>query len=141
MVAQLRYQLSSQPSLSNEAVRGWLVGLRWPAGECDALLLAVTEAIDNAFEHAYRGAIGEVTVEGRQELTRSGLRRVVLTVTDRGRWRFTHQCHPPRGHGLRLMRELTEAINIAADAGGTRVQLISRSVARFVPDGHRSMTD
>jgi anti-sigma regulatory factor (Ser/Thr protein kinase) len=126
----LHYRLTSQPSLSHDAVRDWLEELDWPAGERDALVLAVAEAISNAIEHGYRGVAGEITVRGRQELTRSGLRQVVLTVTDQGRWRPIRHHDPLRGLGLDLIRELTAGLRIEPGPNGTRVQLTSRAVAR-----------
>ncbi|HZZ50882.1 MAG TPA: ATP-binding protein [Pseudonocardia sp.] len=129
----LHCRLTSQPSLSHDEIRDWLDGLSWPAAERDALLLAVAEAIGNAVEHAYHGAAGEVTVRGRQEFIRTGLRQVVLTVTDQGRWRSAQHCQPPRGQGLGLIRELTAELRIEPGPSGTRVRLVSRPVARLVP--------
>jgi anti-sigma regulatory factor (Ser/Thr protein kinase) len=131
-MATLHRAVSSQPSvLSQDAVRRWLVGLRWPDAERDDLLLAVTEAVSNAGEHAYRGAPGAITVSGRHQLTRAGLRRVEITVADHGHWRPVRHCHAPRGQGLGLMRELTASVRIDAEPGGTRVRLTSRPVPRL----------
>lgn len=134
-MATLHYTVSSRPTLSPDAVRSWLVGLRWPDADRDDLLLAVGEAISNAAEHAYPGAPGDITVSGRHELTRAGLRRVVITVTDQGHWRPTRYCRPPRGQGLGLMRELTASLRIETEPDGTRVRLVSRPVMRVVSSG------
>ena len=76
------------------------------------MLIAVGEACANAIEHA--GAAAGSTIEVRAQLVG---REVVLRICDHGRWR-TAAPRSQRGHGLRLMRVLMDAIDIATVRDG-----------------------
>ena len=84
------------------------------------MLIAVGEACANAIEHA--GAEPDSTIEVRAQLVG---REAVLRICDHGRWR-TAAARSERGHGLRLMRVLMDAIDIASVNDGTRVELRRR---------------
>jgi hypothetical protein len=52
----LQLELAADPvvaSMARDRVRQWLTALGWPAGQCDDIVLAVSEAVGNAIEHAY----------------------------------------------------------------------------------------
>jgi anti-anti-sigma factor len=101
-------------------LRVWLARAGATASEAGDVLIAVGEACANAIEHA--GADPQSTIEVRAQLVG---REAVLRICDRGRWRST-AVRAERGHGLRLMRVLMDAIDIATINDGTRVELRRR---------------
>ena len=98
-------------------LRAWLARAGATASEAGDVLIAVGEACANAIEHA--GAAPGSTIEVRAQLAG---REAVLRICDHGTWRSA-AARSERGHGLRLMRVLMDAIDIASVHGGTRVQL------------------
>ena len=98
-------------------LRVWLARAGATASETGDVLIAVGEACANAIEHA--GAARGSAVEVRAQLIG---REVVLRVFDHGHWRSA-AARTERGHGLRLMRVLMDAIQITSVGDGTRVQL------------------
>jgi hypothetical protein len=56
------------------------------------------------------------------------INRVVVSVTDHGRWKPRAVSPGPRGRGLQMMRALTESLDVTATGAGTRVTMISRAV-------------
>jgi anti-sigma regulatory factor (Ser/Thr protein kinase) len=115
------------PRRARYLLRSWLDGLGWPAENADDLVLAVSEAVSNAVEHAYpAGRHGTVVLWADLLWGPNGTRRVLLTVTDHGAW---HEPHPgdrrPRW-GLRLIRAVTDRIDLRGSAAGTRLKAISR---------------
>ena len=108
-------------------LRAWLARAGATASEGGDVLIAVGEACANAIEHA--GAQPGSTIDVRAQLVG---REVVLRICDHGHWR-TSSARSERGHGLRLMRVLMDAIDIAAVHDGTRVELRRRLAARGEP--------
>ncbi|MEA2143464.1 MAG: hypothetical protein QOI64_1894 [Solirubrobacteraceae bacterium] len=98
-------------------LRAWLMRVGASASEAGDVLIAVGEACANAIEHA--GAEPGSTIEVRAQLVGG---EVVLRICDSGHWRSA-AARTERGHGLRLMRVLMDAIEIASVGDGTRVQL------------------
>ena len=105
-------------------LRAWLARAGASASEGGDVLIAVGEACANAIEHA--GAQPGSTIDVRAQLVG---REVVLRICDRGHWRAS-TTRSERGHGLRLMRVLMDAIDIATVNDGTRVELRRRLAAR-----------
>jgi anti-sigma regulatory factor (Ser/Thr protein kinase) len=126
----------STPAAVRRQLRAWLEKLGWPRGHAEDLLLAVDEAVSNAVEHAYPAPAsthsrpGELGVELciRDATAADDTHRAVVTVTDRGRWKPPAVCSGTRGRGLRLMRALTDSLDVTAGGPGTRVKMISRAV-------------
>lgn len=122
------------PSAVRRRFRRWLATLGWPEVDAEDLLLAVSEAVSNASDHAYahQQECGEVVVEARCVRGSNGSRRVVITVSDHGAWRPPPARHENRRRGVPLMRACTESVDIRGSAAGTRVRMISRPVPAHV---------
>jgi len=120
-VAPLALEVPAAPvelaAVRREA-RGWL---RTAGADDDTVrdvLLAIGEATANAVEHAYAdGAAGTVEVELGQE--RAG--EVVAVVSDRGAWREPSAAPGDRGHGIGLMHQVMDEVEVDSGATGTRV--------------------
>ena len=94
-------------------------------------MLAVSEAVSNAIEHAHRDqAVGLVTITGGVETTPGGRRRVMVVVRDYRRWRPVPVHHENRRRGIPIMRACMDMVIIGhfADQVGTWVVLRSRVV-------------
>jgi anti-sigma regulatory factor (Ser/Thr protein kinase) len=139
IVRPLRLHLPVHPSTPGEVrrqLRRWLDALGWPREHAEDLLLAVDEAVSNAVEHAYPDPIPAQTHRDgpRVELCVSDTtatddtHRVVVSVTDQGRWKPRAVSPGSRGRGLQMMRALAESLDVTATGSGTRVTMISRAV-------------
>ena len=95
-------------------------GLRRDGSE---IILAVSEACNNAIEHAYSGANGSLRVTA--EVSEGWLEAVV---EDRGRWREERPAGD-RGRGLLLIRRLMDSTEFRTDHRGTRAVLRRRAPA------------
>ena len=131
----LRLALPADPisiSVSRAGVRRWLAGWSWPADQLDDIVLAVSEAVSNAIEHAYLNQPpGTVDVRGGIETTPCGQRRATIIVRDHGRWRPTPIYHDNRRRGIPLMRACMDTVTIGQpddDPVGTRVVLRSKAI-------------
>lgn len=117
------------PTLIRGRLRGWLSRLNWPTEESQDLLLAVSEAVSNAAEHAYRpGEPGPIEVVVTPSAPTDGSRTLTVTVTDHGRWRPPPVHHEGRRRGIPLMRLMTQLLRIDGGVSGTRVTMSSRPV-------------
>ncbi len=100
------------------------------AGEAlDDLHLVLGEAAANAAEHAYPDGSGPV----RCELAREQDGAVRFAVRDAGRWRPVPEDNGHRGHGLRVMRQLTEGLRVDRGPDGTTVSGRLLPVAQAFP--------
>jgi len=118
-------------SVARDEVGQWLTALCWPAGQREDIVLAMSEAVSNAIEHAYLDqAVGLVTITGGVETAPDGRRRVTVVVRDYGRWRPIPIQHENRRQGIPIMRACMDAVSIghSADQVGTWVVLRSRAV-------------
>jgi anti-sigma regulatory factor (Ser/Thr protein kinase) len=86
------------------------------AQRADAVL-AVSEACNNAIEHAYRGGEGTISL-----LLHHGGTLLHITVEDRGSWR-PPEPDPTRGFGILIMKGTMSTTDVAHGDGGTRVAL------------------
>jgi anti-sigma regulatory factor (Ser/Thr protein kinase) len=118
----------ASPSRVRRALRSWLARLPMTDDDRDDLVLAVSEAVANAVDHAYTGMAEpggiavRAAVEGRPDATC----RVVVAVADAGRWRPAPSQPGYRGRGLRLMRACTGEMQVTVNEAGTQVLLVSR---------------
>jgi PAS domain S-box-containing protein len=99
-------------------LRGWLGQLSLDPLVTQDVLIAACEACANAIEHGYRGQRAGM-VRLRAEASGPDL---LLTVTDRGRWRPPRQLRE-RGHGLKLIRATMREVNITSGDAGTTVRM------------------
>ncbi|HEY1970383.1 MAG TPA: ATP-binding protein [Pseudonocardia sp.] len=107
------------PGMRGE-VRRWLMPLSLSDEARYDLLVAVSEAVTNAIEHAYPLEAENKTVE-LSFWTEP--RMVNLEIVDHGRWRTPAALPQGRGLGIPLMQRLVESVAIHFDSRGTRVLL------------------
>jgi DNA-binding transcriptional MerR regulator/anti-sigma regulatory factor (Ser/Thr protein kinase) len=111
------------PAVARSMARLRRVVERWGtdaglAGEpLDDLHLVLGEAAANAAEHAYPDEPGDV----RCSLARERDGAVRFTVRDGGRWRPVPVDNGHRGHGLRVMQQLSEGFRVERGPEGTTV--------------------
>lgn len=117
--------------MARQRVREWLTAWSWPADQLEDILLAISEAVTNAIDHAYVDQPpGTVEVRGGVEAAPQGQHRVRMIVRDHGRWR------PPshdenRRRGILLMRACMDTVTIAGpneDQVGTWIVLRSKAI-------------
>jgi serine phosphatase RsbU (regulator of sigma subunit)/anti-sigma regulatory factor (Ser/Thr protein kinase) len=87
-------------------------------------VLAISEACNNAVEHAYGN--GEGTIELLIEHHPESLQ---ISVADHGAWRPARP-RPNRGRGSLIMRSVMDKADVVHDDGGTRVTLEQRLTRR-----------
>jgi serine/threonine-protein kinase RsbW len=108
-----------QIALLRKDLRGWLTSHSVDEESAQAVLLACSEAVANAIEHAY--AATKAAVELQADVSEG---EVTVTVSDSGQWR--PQRESPRGRGLGLMRALMDAVEVSSGQEGTTVELRRR---------------
>jgi serine/threonine-protein kinase RsbW len=109
--------------LLRRAVRRWLRGVLGEDEDVvDNLTLAVSEALENAAEHAYadRDEAGTMTLCARRDLAAEALE---IRVSDTGHWRAPAEVTGYRGRGLALIEELAAAHTVQPGPTGTTVTL------------------
>jgi anti-sigma regulatory factor (Ser/Thr protein kinase) len=99
-------------------LRTWLLRRECSAAEAADVVLAVSEACNNAIEHAYRDREGTIAL--RVETDGASVRAVV---EDQGSWQEP-SAGDERGRGITLMRHLMTSAEIEPEANGTRVTLV-----------------
>ncbi len=133
----LRLQLPADPvapSVVRHRVRHWLTASSWPAGQLEDLVLAISEAVSNAVEHAYlfdHPCPAMVDIDGEVQAAPAGRRRVTVIVRDHGRWRPPPIHDENRRRGIPLMRACMDTVTIGQPEdhrAGTSVVLRSRAV-------------
>jgi anti-sigma regulatory factor (Ser/Thr protein kinase) len=138
-VEDLHFELAPElvaPSIARDRFERWLRDLRWPSGQRDDLVLALSEAVSNSIEHGYGihtdaapPSLGSGTVEVRARVLTeaNGVRRIALTVRDEGRWREPVAPARFRGHGLSIIRASADELSIDGGDSGTTLTLTSRA--------------
>lgn len=107
------------------AAREWLAGLDIDQEARERVLAAVSEAVENACEHAYP----RDDVEGTVELTLWSEKDAVnVRITDNGQWAESSApaapgSHATRGRGIVLMHRSVDSVAIRHTADGTTVAL------------------
>ena len=109
---------STLPELRRR-LRGWLERQQVGAAEAADVVLAVSEACNNAIEHAYRDREG--TIKLRLDVEPNAVRALI---EDKGTWLEATESGGEGGRGIALMKHLTHSAEIESDANGTRVALV-----------------
>jgi serine/threonine-protein kinase RsbW len=108
------------------SLRGWLAHRGVDSDETAGVVLAVSEACNNAIEHAYRdNGGGQVKVS----LAPAEDGMLHILVEDHGTWRDDAPS-TDRGRGIVLMEQLMHSTDIQTGLHGTRVTLQRRLGAR-----------
>src|SRR4051812_11127275 len=130
MTDAVEFARAVHPARADEAqrmrheARDWLAGLDIDQDARDRVLTAVSEAVENACEHAYpQGAEGtvELTLWCEQDA-------VNVRVTDHGTWTDAGEPAPPgspapRGRGFVLMQRSVDSVAVRHTRAGTTVAL------------------
>jgi anti-sigma regulatory factor (Ser/Thr protein kinase) len=103
------------------ALRRFLQAVPLPDERQFEVLVAAGEAIVNAIEHAYAGGRGTVRVRAAVE----GANVTVEIEDDGGIWDVEGIDRAQRGYGIPLMHALSDSVEIARNATGTRVRIIA----------------
>lgn len=120
---------SATPSLVRRTLTVWLEEHSVAQEQREDLVLAVSEAVTNVVDHAYRGVetpgCVEVDIEVTHERDHAEDRErwVTVAVTDYGIWRAERACKGFRGRGLQMMQACTDWRHIERRAVGTRVTM------------------
>lgn len=120
-LAHLDVRLPAEPSsapLARTALRRFLASTPLSERRAFDATVATGEAVANAIEHAYDRRPNQTFVlRARYEKD-----RCTILVEDNGTWHETEPM-PARGHGIAMMRELTDQFEIDRSAAGTTVML------------------
>jgi anti-sigma regulatory factor (Ser/Thr protein kinase) len=111
--ASLPPDLTRLRGLRNE-LAAWLDRVGVSPGDRDAVVLAIHEAAANGIEHA----CGRVVVRGARDGD-----KLLLIVTNTGRWLGRVQTSGRAGGGLSLMQSLMSQLDIAVGEGRTTVRM------------------
>ncbi len=104
-------------------LRAWLSRQGFEAASAD-VVLAVSEALNNAIEHAYREVDGTIRLRVAAE---GALLRI--QVSDHGHWSESEP-NDERGRGILLMNSLMDRVEIESNGNGTTVTLERRGRAQ-----------
>ena len=135
---QFEIEVAGDPSSLPEIrrrLRGWLERRGFDANESGDVVLAVSEACNNAIEHGYRDGLGPIKLAGEYDEE-----RLRITIDDHGTWRDAVQ-DDERGRGRLLMERLMHSVDVVSGVTGTRVTLEYRvrsaqdTVSEYVPVG------
>ena len=137
---ELSWQMSFAPVLETPArvraeLREWLDKQAWPAGQAQALVYAVNEAVSNAVEHAYPvvGFAGGVVRVSAELAEAAGERRARIRVADDGWWRpRVEPLGPPEHLGLDLIEAVMDRVWLRrGEVGmpGTEIVMLSPPAA------------
>ncbi|MEV4055271.1 SpoIIE family protein phosphatase [Amycolatopsis sp. NPDC049688] len=122
-VPALDFEFAADPdhlASTRHWLRAWLENAAIEPDLTQDVLVAAGEACANAVEHAYLGGAG-ATARLTARLTGGHL---VVTVTDRGRWKQPPpDNHVLRGRGVPMMEALADTVAFRHDAAGTTVTL------------------
>ena len=109
-------------STTRQALAGWLRTRGVGEPVLADLVLAASEALANAAEHgAGRRADERVCLTAWIEPGERAEDDVVLSVSDRGRWRPTAAASAERGRGLKIISAMVDTVDVQSRAGTTVV--------------------
>jgi anti-sigma regulatory factor (Ser/Thr protein kinase) len=117
-------ELEARPesaAFARTALRRFLAAVPLAAERQFEMLVAAGEAIVNAIEHAYAATRGKVRVRASIE----GATVAIEIEDDGGVWDVEAIDRAQRGYGIPLMHALSDSVEIARSATGTRVRIIA----------------
>jgi PAS domain S-box-containing protein len=127
----LRLTMPAEPvalAALRRSLRRWLAACEATDDESNDIVLACSEALANAIEHAYGPGDAEVEMDAAF----SG-DQISIVVRDFGRWREPRGEH--RGRGLTLIQAVMDSVSVAGgDEEGTEVRMVRR-LYRGADDG------
>ncbi len=141
MTDAVEFARAVHPARADEAARmrhearDWLAGLELDQDARERVLMAVSEAVENAVEHAYPGE-----AEGTVELTLWCEKDSVnVRVTDNGTWSensapAAQGSHASRGRGIVLMQRSVDSVAIRHTQAGTTVALRQHRAPELSPE-------
>jgi len=103
-----------------ELLAEWAARVGLGAQQIEDVTLAGYEALANAATHAYSGEQGTL---GLRACYRPESRQVEVVVTDWGHWRPQTATVAEQGHGLVLIRSLTDHVEVTTGESGTTVRM------------------
>jgi len=109
-------------ALARTALRRFLCALPLSPERQFDVLVAAGEAIVNAIEHAYGARGGSVRLRG----TVDGGNAVIEIEDEGGIWDVEAVDRVQRGYGIPLMHALSDTVEIARSAAGTRVRITAQ---------------
>jgi anti-sigma regulatory factor (Ser/Thr protein kinase) len=99
---------------------GWLEPIGVSATAIADIVLVVNEACTNCIEHAYRGVeAGPILVDANHDCG-----QITIDVADRGVWQTPGSQPSTRGHGLPIMRAVSEGVHVMPSPEGTTVRIM-----------------
>lgn len=111
------------PAQARQVVSGWLAAVCGRSAPCDLaddLVFAVSEAVTNCVDHAYRDRDpGDIRLEGDLSAPAGAPRTVTMAVSDDGAWSEPDQDPGFRGRGLSMIRASVTSLNLVAGRCGT----------------------
>ena len=119
----IRIEIPAEPLLLRELRRRvgrWLTLRGLDPSARDASLLALSEACNNAIEHAYRNRPGTISIALSHDDASLEIR-----VADNGEW-LEPRPDSSRGRGMLLMRSLMDETDVVSSQNGTEVVLGQR---------------
>jgi serine phosphatase RsbU (regulator of sigma subunit)/anti-sigma regulatory factor (Ser/Thr protein kinase) len=120
--ARVEIELPGEPALLaplRRRLRRWFE-LRSLDLDADDVLLALSEACNNAIEHGYRDTRGRIRVVVQHEAD-----EIQVTVEDEGGWREPEP-DPLRGRGLLMMDALMDTVELTRTPDGTTLRMHRR---------------
>jgi serine phosphatase RsbU (regulator of sigma subunit)/anti-sigma regulatory factor (Ser/Thr protein kinase) len=116
-------------------LRGWLLESDLDERQVDDVIQACAEGCTNTVRHAYGEQTGEATLELR--LRRDGT--LLARIRDGGRWR-TQSHADSSGHGLDIMRALSDEVHVHTTQQGTTVLMEMRLGEPFREEPEPALT-
>jgi anti-sigma regulatory factor (Ser/Thr protein kinase) len=111
--------LAEQLAEIRHRLTGWLEPIGVSATSIADIVLVVNEACTNCIEHAYRGVdAGPILVDATYDCG-----QIIIDVADRGVWKTPGSQPSTRGHGLPIMRAVSQATHVMPSPAGTTVRV------------------
>ena len=115
------------PAQARQVLSRWLAAVCGRSAHCDLtddLVFAVSEAVTNCVDHAYRDREpGDIRVEGSVSASVGEPRAVTVEVSDDGAWIEPARDPGFRGRGLEMIRSSVSSLTMVAGRCGTTLTM------------------